>query len=80
MERVPQGSGHDPKLLQLKHLDKALRNMFLFFGWSVWSQEVDSVILVGPFQLGIFSVFRRVLTEKGAIQVQKDVLGKALLR
>jgi len=47
MELAAQGSEHGPKLPELKqHLD--------VLGAPVWSQVLDSVILVGPFQLSIF--------------------------
>jgi len=55
MEQVSQGSGHNPRLsLFKKHLDNALRRMVWFFGGAEWSQGLDSVIPVGPFQLRIF--------------------------
>jgi len=37
-----------------KCLYKALRYMLCFLGGPAWSQELDSMILVGPFQHGIF--------------------------
>jgi len=44
-----------PSLLEFKkHLDSTLRHMIRFLGGPVWSQELDPMILVGPFPLGIF--------------------------
>ena len=44
-----------PSLTEFKkHLDNALRHRVWFLGGPVWSQELDSMILVGPFQLRIF--------------------------
>ena len=55
MERAAQGSGHGPELPEFKeHLDTSLRHRVWFLGGPVWSQELDSMILVGPFQLKIF--------------------------
>ena len=54
LEQAPQGSGHGPKLLEFKkHLDNALSHTVRFFGGPVWSQELDSMILMGLFQLRI---------------------------
>ena len=39
-----------------KHLDNALRHMVRFLGGPVWSQELDLIILMSPFQLGIFCI------------------------
>ena len=61
---VPEGSGHGtdcpgqwawarvPGLRE--HWDIALIHRVQILGGAVWSQEMDSVFLVGPFQLGIF--------------------------
>lgn len=46
MERTAQGSGHSPELPHLRE--------YLGLGCPSWSQELGSMILVGPFQLGIF--------------------------
>lgn len=55
MEQAPQGSHHDPRLLELKeHLDSSLRHLVWCLGGAVWSRELDSMILVGPFQLGMY--------------------------
>ena len=35
-------------------LDSALRHRAWILGGAVWSQKMDSVIFVGPFQFGIF--------------------------
>lgn len=42
MEQVPQGSGHSPRLSDIG---------FGFLSSPVWSEELDSVIHVSPFQL-----------------------------
>lgn len=55
MEQIPHISGHNLKLLEFKeHLDNALKHKDCFWVCPVWSWELDSIILVGPFQLGIF--------------------------
>ena len=54
LEQAPQGSGHGPKLLEFKkRLDNALSHTVWFLGGPVWSQELDSMILMGLFQLRI---------------------------
>ena len=54
MEQAAQGSGHRPELLELnKHLDGTFRHTVWILGGPLWSQELDLMILVGPFQLGI---------------------------
>jgi len=62
-EQAPQSSGQGPKLMEFKkHLNNALRHRVWTLGGPVWSQELDWMILMGPFQLGIFydSVKRRL--------------------
>jgi len=55
LERAPQGSGCSPKLREFKKCeDSALSFMAWFLGDPVWSQGLGSVILMGPFQLGVF--------------------------
>ena len=55
MQRAPQGSDHGPRLAEFKkYLDNALRHRILILGGRVWSQELNLMILMGPFQLGIF--------------------------
>ena len=52
---APGGGGHGPELLQFKEcLDTALRQRLILCS-AVWSLELDLMILVGTFQLGIFS-------------------------
>ena len=52
MEQAPQGSEHGPKLIEfMKYLDSALRHRILILGGHVWSQELNLMILVDPFQL-----------------------------
>ena len=56
MEQAPQESGHSPELLEIKEcLDSALSHRVWILVGSVWSQELDSMILMGSFQLGLFS-------------------------
>ena len=55
MEWAVQGCGHSPKLPEFKeYLDSALRCRVWILGGAVRGQEVDSVFLMRPFQLGIF--------------------------
>jgi len=57
LEQAPQGS-KVVMALSLpgfkKPLDNALRHKVWFLGSPVWSQELDLMILLGPFQLGTF--------------------------
>jgi len=63
VEWAAQGSGHSPELLEFKELlDSTLRHRVWILGGSVWSQGLDSRILVGPFQLGIFYVSMCLVT------------------
>lgn len=49
---APEGGGHSPKLLQLREcLNSTLRALL---GNAVWSQGLDSMVLVGPFQFRRF--------------------------
>lgn len=55
MEQAPQGSGNGPELPEFKEcLDTALRHGVCILGGPVSRQWLDSMILVGFFQLGIF--------------------------
>ena len=55
MEQAQQGSGHGPRLTELKeHLDITLRHRVWSLGGAVWGQELDSMILMGPIQVEIF--------------------------
>ena len=55
MEQAVEGRGHSPELTEFREsLDTALRHRVWILGGLEWSQELDSVILVGPFQLGVF--------------------------
>ena len=47
-----RGHGTEPAQVQ-EVLDNALRHMGWFLGGPVWSQELDLMILMGPFQLRI---------------------------
>lgn len=51
-DRLPRAVNMAPSLLEFKKcLDSALRHMVCFLSGPVWSQELDSTILVCPFQL-----------------------------
>lgn len=55
MEQAAHDCGHSPELLEFKeHLNSALRHTVWFLGGSLWSHKLDSMILVGPFHLGVF--------------------------
>jgi len=57
LEQAPQGNGHGLRLLEFKKcLDSVLRHRIWILRGAVWSQELDSVILVCPSQLRIFYV------------------------
>ena len=52
VERAAQGSGHCLKRLEFKkHLDNGLRHWVWILGGLLWSQELESMVLVGLFQL-----------------------------
>ena len=54
IEQAHLGSVHGPKMLELKECwGTTLRRRVWVLSGPVWSQELDSVILVGPFQLRI---------------------------
>jgi len=51
----PRGSGCSPKFQEFKeHLDSTLRHRVWILGGPMWSQELNSAMLVDPFQLRIF--------------------------
>jgi len=51
----PRGSGYSPKFQEFKeHLDSTLRHRVWILGGPMWSQELNSAMLVDPFQLRIF--------------------------
>ena len=52
MEWAAQGSGHGPECRSSRNVWTALSDMGFDFG-CVWSQELDLMTLVGPFQLRI---------------------------
>ena len=55
MEQAAQGCGHGLRLPEFKKcLDTALSHGVWILGGAVWSWELDPVILVGLFQLGIW--------------------------
>ena len=55
LEQALQGSGHSPKLPELKkHLDKALCHMVCLLSGPTQTQELDSMILTDPIQLRLF--------------------------
>ena len=52
---MAQGSGHSPELLEIKEcLDSALSHRVWILGGALWSQELGSVIPMGPFRLRMF--------------------------
>ena len=61
---VPEGSGHGtgcpgqrvwPQVLEFEeHFDNALRHRVWILGGPVWSQGLDMVVPVSPFQLRMF--------------------------
>lgn len=54
LERAPHGGDHDLKLMEYKkRLDTALRHRVEILGVPLRRQELDIIILVSPFQLGI---------------------------
>lgn len=56
--RAPQGSGHGTELPKIKMcLDKSVGHRVGVLGHPVWSQGLDLMILVGPFQLRILYNF-----------------------
>ena len=69
MEWDAQGSGHGPKVPELKKCsDNTLRCRIWIWGGPLWSQELDSVIPLGALQLRMFySVF--LLVVRGALGV-----------
>lgn len=54
MEQAPWGSGQGPKLSKFrKGLDYTLSHRVSVLGCPVWSQDLEMMILVGPFEFGI---------------------------
>lgn len=52
MKQAPQGRRHGPELPMFKErLGRALRHGLQILGIVVWSQELDSMTLVVPFQV-----------------------------
>ena len=55
LQRALQGRDHSPRVLEFKMwIETALSYMAWFLGGPVWSQVLNSMIIIGPFQLGIF--------------------------
>lgn len=55
LEQAPKGSGHDIKPTRAQEtLGQHSQTNYLLWGASVWSQELDSMLVIGPFQLAIF--------------------------
>lgn len=51
LDQAPWGSGHGSEVLEFKkRLDSALRDRVWFLIGLRWSQELDSMTLIGPFQ------------------------------
>jgi len=53
---MPRAVGMAPSAGVKEHLDAALRHGVWILGGAVWNRELDSVILVFPFQLRIIYV------------------------
>jgi len=54
-EQTHQGSDHGPELPEFKEcLDSILRHGVWILGGPVWSQGLDMVVPVSPFQLRMF--------------------------
>lgn len=51
-----------------KHLDNTLRYMVWFLGCSAWTEGLDSMFPIGPFQLEVFCVSKLILWEKFRVQ------------
>ena len=49
-----RAAGTAPVLEFKEHLDTALRHRIWILSGSVWSQGLDLMVLMGPFQLRIF--------------------------
>lgn len=63
MEQPAQGSGHGPKLPELRErLDTALRHWVWILGGPVWRRELGLMIRVGPSHLGMFCFSISTLT------------------
>jgi len=55
MEQAVQGSGHSPKLMEFKkHLDNAVSHRIWILDGSMWSQDLDLMILLDPFLIMTF--------------------------
>lgn len=62
LDWAPQGSAHGPKLTELKkHLNNSLRYRAWILDGPVWSQGLDLMTLMGPYQLVIFCDSMRLL-------------------
>lgn len=53
LEQAPQGSGHGPKPVGVQETFGQCSSIY-GLTCPVWSQELDSVMTVGPFQLRTF--------------------------
>lgn len=63
LEQAPQGSGHSTKPEFKKHWDSALSHRVGLLGCPVQDQELDSMILMDPFQLSMLYDSIKVLLE-----------------
>lgn len=67
-----QGSGHSAELPEFKEHWTLLSDIVWILGGPLWSQELDSMILMGHFQLGML-YDSNLMTEvwvKGSKQTQ----------
>ena len=77
-EKVPQGSGHGLRLLELKeHLGSALRHRVWLLDGAAWSQELDSVTFVGHVKLRIFHKIFEVLEDLPVAHETSEIKNKA---
>jgi len=51
VKQAAQGSGHGPKVMEFR---ERLDNIGFVFWVVVWSKELDSMILMHPFQVRVF--------------------------
>lgn len=76
MEQDAQGSGHGPKLPEFK--DAALKLWVWMLDAPVCSQELDSMILVGPSNLGYSMILWPMLQALTTLFVNSYMKGNFL--
>jgi len=76
MEQDAQGSGHVPKLPEFK--DAAHKLWVWMLDAPVWSQELDSMILVGPSILGYSMILWPMLQALTTLFVNSYMKGNFL--